>query len=196
MPLYLSADVLSGAVERLASSRARPSLCDFLILKNAMAAAGRPTVTLSLKDEIYMESVDRLALASPSGSDTATPEPYFNPFGGARENKHGWRTVKYPSNGPPDTVNGPSWRPITEIVSQGPRVIRLRQGYEEHLNAIVLQIGGEAPSILDAAAWFFRFDDIQESVVESPDEESIVQAFAAAVGLTLTERQILFGEGV
>ncbi len=195
MPLYLSADVLSGAVERLASSRARPGLCDFLILKNAMAPS-KPTVTLSLKDEVYMESVDRLALASPPGSDTATPEPYFNPFGGARENKHGWRTEKYPSNGPPDTVNGPSWQPITEIVSQGPRVVRLRQGYEEHLNAIVSQTLGEAPSIVDAAVWFFRFDDIQASVGESPEEESIVQAFVTAVGLTLTERQIVFGEGV
>lgn len=194
MPLYLSADFLAGAVARLGASRARPRICDFLILKHAMAAAGDPTVTLSLKDPTYMASVNQLALAAPSGSATVTPEPYFNPFGAARENKHGWRTEKYPSNGPPDTVTGANWNSITEIVSNAPRVIKLRQGYEGHLTTIVPQTGDDAPAILDAAAWFFRFEDIEGPIGTSPGDESVVDAFVAAVGLTLTERQILFEE--
>jgi hypothetical protein len=192
MPLYLNPESLTEAVERLAHSRARPALCDFLILKRAMTLAGVGTVALSLKDEIFMTSVRQLSLASPAGSEIVTPDPYFNPFGAARDAKHGWRTKKYPSNGTADTVTGPSWQQITEIVSQPPRVVRLREGYEAHLTAIVLQSGTATPSIVDAATWFFRFDDLESTIGASPGDESITDAFTAAVGLTESERQALF----
>jgi hypothetical protein len=193
MPLYLSDEYLAGAVKRLASSRAFPRLCDFLILKHAMAIADTTTVTLSLTDATYMTAVDQLTLAAPPDYDKVITEPYFNPFGTAREGKLGWRTKKYPSNGPPDTVNGPSWQPITEIVSQGPRVVSWREGYEDHLTAIVPETGEAPPSLLDAAAWFYRFSDL-EVVAESPSDESILDAFVQAIGLTPSEQAILFPE--
>jgi hypothetical protein len=150
-------------------------------------------VTLSLRDSTYMTAVKRMAAVAPDGEAAQMPEPFFNPFGASRENRHGWRTAKYPSNGPPDTVNGPSWNPIIEVISHGPRVVKLREDYLDHLPSVVITGDGPYPGVLDAAEWFFRFDDLETSLGPSVDESALIQAFETQVGLTSSERTVIYG---
>lgn len=189
---FVSAEYLQEAVTRLGQSRARPGLCDFLVLKCAMAL-GDGTVTLSLKDEVFMQGVRRLALAVPEGAQAVTPEPFFNPFGASREIKQGWRTKKYPSNGPPDTVSGPNWNRVIDVLSQGPRRVQFKSDYIDHLPGVVVGSDGDFPKELDIAAWFFRFEDVEQRVGTSQDETALVQAFVLDVALTPAERTVIFG---
>lgn len=57
MATYLKPELLSGAVSRLASSRAQRGFIDFLILKRALRLAGSATVPFSMKDEHFIVEV-------------------------------------------------------------------------------------------------------------------------------------------
>jgi hypothetical protein len=192
MSLYLDSDALAGAVVRLGSSNARPSLCDFLVLKLAMAQ-GDGSVTLSLRDVTYMNSVT--ALAAINGASGKGLPPFFNPFGAAREKKRGWRTGKYPSNGPPDTVNGPGWKKIIDVLSERPRRVRFTGDYLEHLVKVVLTADGVRPRIQDAAVWFYRAHDLEAFLGPNSTVDELAESFLAEIGLTTEEQDALFRRG-
>jgi hypothetical protein len=193
MARYITAESLAEAVSRLAASNARPSLCDFLIVKHAMTQ-GDGTVSLSLADETYMSSVQAFARVLTNPDEVALP-PFFNPFGTMREARRGWRTEKYPSNGPPDTVNGPGWKRVIDVLSEGPRRVRLTSDYLDHLPKVISKAGGPRPSIEDSALWYYRSKDIKSVVgrVEAPLYD-LVQGFVTETGLSSAERAAIFGE--
>lgn len=193
MAFYLSGVTLAAAVERLSTSRAKPSFCDYLILKHAMTQ-GDGSVTLSLNDSTYMEAVRALTAVSTTADEEPLP-PYFNPFGTKRERKLGWRSEKYPSNGPPDTVNGPRWRRVIRVLEEGPRRIRFTDDYLEHLFPVISRGKGAPPLLEDCALWLHRARPLPAD--EAHSEVSlgrVVEAFLEETGLTDRERQLIFEE--
>jgi hypothetical protein len=134
MSLFISAERLSEAVERLQRSAAKSRLIDYLILRRALvlgAGAGveraamlEGQVTLSMRDEAFMQAMYELAASARTptvdGSAPSTVydlevlaqtadlgwqgQPYFQVLGTAGETEHGYRTKKYRSNGTADTV--------------------------------------------------------------------------------------------
>jgi hypothetical protein len=191
MALYLSSEVLEEAVERLGKCRAHRGLGDFLIVKRAMAQGGSP-VKVVPSDKHFMAAINQIALAT-NDTSISVPQPFFNPFGSSREIKRGWRTKKYPSNGTCDTVTGPKWTDVFEVVSHGPREVEFQDDYVEHLQGVVMTGSGPYPKPFDIAAWFFRFDDVEAIVGSSPTEEDLVAAFEEAVGLTDDEKDVIYG---
>jgi hypothetical protein len=197
MALYLSSTTLAETVERLGTSRAKSSLCDFLIIKRAMTQDDG-TVTLSLNDQTYTDAVRTLAAVSTVAGEERLP-PYFNPFGTRHESTQGWRTAKYPSNGPPDTVNGPGWKRLIEVLSEKPRRVRFTEDYLEHLSQVIVRGGGPTrsdswPLLEDCAIWLHRRRSVPDG--EAQDEallDRMVATFVAEIGLTDDERQLIFG---
>jgi hypothetical protein len=189
---YLSGPTLAAAVERLSTCRAKPSLCDFLIVKHAMTQ-GDGTVTLSLNDRTYMAAVRTLTAVSTTDDEEPLP-PYFNPFGTKRERKLGWRTEKYPSNGPPDTVNGPRWKRVIDVISEGPRRIRFTRDYLEHLVPVIAREKGAVPLLEDCALWLHRSRSFPREEERDASRVRMVAAFLSETGLTGPERQLIFGE--
>lgn len=193
MALYASAESLGEAVSRLSVSNARPSLCDFLIVKHAMEQ-GDGTVTLSLADETYMSSV-RAFTAVLTGPEEEELPPFFNPFGTRREARRGWRTEKYPSNGPPDTVNGPGWKRVIEVLSEGPRRVQLTADYLDHLPKVISTADEQRPLIEDAAVWYHRNRDIESAAGERDFLiDDLIERFVAEIGLSTGERAGIFEE--
>lgn len=195
MAMYFSERTLEGAVQALSISNARPSLCDFLIVKYAMTQ-GDGTVTLSTVDDTYMRSVDALARVDPGPEEEGLP-PFFNPFGTRREARRGWRTEKYPSNGPPDTVNGPGWRGVFNVLSERPRRVQLDQDYLPHLLRVVTKTEGAPPRLLDAALWFYRAQDVDGWGVLNldPSPGDLMDRFVNEIGLSEEEWVTIFGKG-
>jgi hypothetical protein len=193
MALFVTSEALREAVQRLTVSSVRPSLCDFLIVKHAMTQ-GDGTVTLSLQDETYMTSVR--VLAAVNAPDERELPPFFNPFGTKREGRRGWRTAKYPSNGPPDTVNGPGWKRVIDVLSEGPRRVRFTDDYLDHLPSVIAISEGPAPLIEDCAVWLHRGRDLDSaSTPRAGSAEDLTDAFVAEVGLTPGEHTAIFGSG-
>lgn len=192
--MYVSADSLEEAVARLRVSAARPALCDFFIVKHAMTQ-GDGSVTLSLTDETYMSSVRALTAVYTAPGEEPLP-PFFNPFGTAREARRGWRTEKYPSNGPPDTVNGPAWKRVIDVVAERPRRVRFLSGYVGELPAVLSNLDGEPPSIEDCATWYHRDRDV-DPLMGGDDlrpSAALLEAFVAETGLSALEREAIFGQ--
>jgi len=193
MATYLTAESLGEAVSRLMVANVRPSFCDFLIVKHAMTQ-GDGTVTLSLNDTTYMASVRALTEVVTGPGERVLP-PFFNPFGTRREARRGWRTDKYPSNGPPDTVNGPSWKRVIEVLDERPRRVEFTPNYVDDLLRVFGRASGAPPTLLDCATWYFRGRDIESMVgPTTPTPEGLVDGFLADTGLTRPERARIFGE--
>lgn len=195
MALFVRSEALREVVRRLSVSNVRPSLCDFLIVKHALTQ-GDGTVTLSLQNETYMSSVQALAAVRADDDDAGLP-PFFNPFGARREARNGWRTRKYPSNGPPDTVNGPGWKRVIEVLSEQPRRVRLTVDYLEHLPKVITTSEGPAPLIEDCAVWLHRARDLEATPGhgEERSTEELTTAFLAEVGLSQAEQVAIFRTG-
>lgn len=190
MAVFISADRLVNAVERLAASRATQRLVDFLILKRAMRRGDSDSVRLSTKDEVFTGSIDDLMRCAPSGRDEWQGQPLINVFGTGRHGDKGYRSQKYYSNGTAVTV--PRWS-MMEIVSEGPRVVQLDSSYEEGLEDFLLVgSGGPKPRLVDAATWFFRFHDLEDRFGSAPTDEQLVEGFVTDLGLTDQEVLTLF----
>lgn len=193
MAVFISAERLRGAVERLASSRATQRLVDFLILKRAMRRGESDSVRLSTKDEVFTGSIDDLMRCAPPSRDEWQGQPLINVFGTGRHGDKGYRSQKYYSNGTAVTV--PRWS-MMEIVSEGPRVVRLDSTYEEGLEDFLLVgSGGPKPRLVDSATWFFRFHDLEDRFGSTPTDEQLVEGFVADLGLTDQEVLTLFESG-
>jgi hypothetical protein len=190
MAVFVSAARLRGAVERLAGSRATQRLVDFLILKRAMQSGGTDSVRLSTRDEIFTQSIGDLMKCAPPDRSDWQGQPLINVFGTGRHGDKGYRSQKYYSNGTAVTV--PRWG-MMEIVSEGPRIVRLQATYENGLEDFLLVgSGGPKPRLLDAAVWYFRFHDLEDRFGSTPTEEQIVRGFVQDLGLTDAEVQALF----
>ncbi|HVD41470.1 MAG TPA: hypothetical protein VNC16_10790 [Solirubrobacterales bacterium] len=199
MPFYLSGPTLAEAVERLSTCRAKPSLCNFLILKHAMTQ-GDGTVTLGLGDATYVAAVDALTAVTTTDDEDSLP-PYFNPFGAHRQPTGGWRTKKYPSNGPAVTVPGAGWSQVIVILSQRPRRVGFTDDYLEHLGPVImldndLHREKALPNLHDCAMWLHRDRPIQEDAVHSGAAlELMIDRFVEETGLSADERRLIFSGG-
>src|SRR5262249_36536021 len=120
------------------------------------------------------------------GGARAIDAPLINVFGTSGHDDRGFRTEKYRSNGTAVTV--PRWREVIDIVSERPRVIRLRDGYLNKLAPLLLKGGGERPEAADAAVWFFRHRDVN-GIGQMAD---LVARFAKEIALSQDEKAALF----
>ena len=203
MTSYLSPETIRAAVDRLGESRAQSNLLDYLIFKRALLHtqsdhAGDSVVT-GTKSEPYVRAIDELArVADPAQSEL----PYFSPFGARRDKGRGFKSKKYPSNGPSDTVS--RWqarpeRPIELVPSTSPKEFVPVERTADELEGFLLvaaKASGPAdkPRLADLAIWFHRSTDVAALVrsADPLDLSALIDATVQSLGLTEVEVAGLF----
>lgn len=191
MAKFFTAHQIEAALQRLAASRAKARLHDFLVVKTTFVLKGTTPVAIAQSEPAFMKALDDF-------SATGLPlEPqddsYFNPVEGAP----GYRPIKYRSNGPNSTIGGNAWRPLIHLTDDKPRRSELADGYEAKLESFFLSSdkAKAKPAILDYATWLFRSSDLAEITAANTLAEAapdLVAAFKDVVGLTETEAAALF----
>jgi hypothetical protein len=212
MALYVSQMALREAVNRLRECSMPAALGDYLIFKRALeirknqaqeAGEQAPTTVITgTKSPHFVQAIEELTgCAADSESIKKSENPYFNPFGAARETTSGYRTHKFPSNGPSDTVGrwqSRSGTPLRLIPDSKPKEYRFEEQTEDQLRSFFVaksatsKNSGQLPSILDAAIWWFRFTDLQDRFQHEPSESELIAATVTDLGLTGVEISALF----
>lgn len=194
MPLFLSAKRISEAINRAGNSRAKGSLFDFLVVKRTLAIKKATAVAIAEREPAYIEALNQLALC---GSEKA-PNPYINIFA-LSDTKNGYRSAKFPSNGPNSTIDGNPWRKVVGLdTTKNPREASLLTGYEGEIERLALKASSSSPkpNIDDVAIWYFRSADIAEVATASLSPAQKLDAlrtrFATDMGLTPAETGHLF----
>jgi len=118
MALYVSAERLRAAVDRLRQSRASGGMVNFLILKRAVAIANGESVALSTKDKRLQQAITELTWW-PADSMSNDERPFIDVFGSIKDKTHGMKKHKYRSTGPSDTLRNGAWSPVVAI-GEGP----------------------------------------------------------------------------
>ena len=206
MTLFISGARLKLAVDTLGGSRAYPRLGDFLIFKRALVRTRDPgtqsndAVSLSdLQQEAELESkeeittgigslpfrhaVEEFTRCDPKGGFTGSP--YFQPFGYITAKSRGYKTEKYPSNGPDNTAAGWLHRaaPLVELLPDTrPRQWRIPRRQREEYENFLLKVGERSlkPRLLDAACWWLRFAELDEDAADN----DIIERFKTDLELT------------
>ncbi|WP_125214130.1 hypothetical protein [Streptomyces griseofuscus] len=207
MALYVSQVSLREAVNRLRESSMPAALGDYLIFKRALeirkvqareaGALAPSTVITGTKSPHFVQAIEELTgCAADSASIAKSENPYFNPFGAARETTSGYRTHKFPSNGPSDTVG--RWQsrtgtPLRLVPDSKPKEYRFEEQTEDQLRSFFAsKNSGQPPSILDTAIWWFRFTDLEQRFQHEPSENELIAATVTDLGLTGVEISALF----
>lgn len=192
VPLYLSAERISEALNRVGNSKAKAGLLDFLVVKRTFKLKAAP-VAIAQSESAYTTALNQLA-----GSNTnSAPGPYVNVFA-ITDNSQGYRSAKFPSNGTNTTIAGNSWNPIINLTNEKPRKASLRPGYEGHLERLLLKTssGEDKPSLDDAAIWYHRAVDIDALVsgISAPGQrlQALRAHFVGDLDLSATEIGHLF----
>src|SRR5205823_2515675 len=131
----------------------------------------------------------------------AKGHPYYSPFGAARDSGRGYKSIKYPSNGPADTAS--RWqsrgsRPLTLVEGTSPKEFRIEDRTQDELQDFFNvksgqeHFSGEKPRLLDAAIWWFRSADLDNRFGEEPSPQQLIAAFVGDVGLSEIEASGLF----
>lgn len=202
MTSYLSPATIKAAVDNLGKSRAQTSLLDFLIFKRALLITtdgeAPATVTTGTKSPPYVAAVDELSgVAAAADSELA----YFLPFGARRDPGRGYRSKKYPSNGPSDTAS--RWQsrpahPVELIPDTKPKEFAPVARTADELEAFLLvtERAPDAvgkPRLVDLAVWYHRRTDVDAITSEGVlDVEALVAQTVDALGLTDAEIAGLF----
>ena len=165
MTNYLSPATIRAAVDRLGESRGQSILVDYLVFKRALVidpAAG--TVVTGIKAGPYNQAIEEITKVA----DAAQSErPYFLPPGARRDNGRGYRTKKYPSNGPSDTAS--RWqskndRPIELVDNTSPKEFRpvTRNASELATFFLIAETSSapDKPRLIDLAIWYHRATDL------------------------------------
>lgn len=214
---YLSQETIKGAVDRLGTSRAQSALCDFLVFKRALIRANevsdRTEVSATIKGssvrgpavtavvtgtraEHYVAAIADLAgVADPDASE----RPFFSPFGARRDKGRGYRSKKYPSNGPSDTVT--RWgtrpaRPLELVPDTSPKEFALIERSPAELQDFFLIEGsnsgssGEKPRLIDLAIWLHRAMPVPE--LAGDDASPLIELVTESLGLSEAEIDGLF----
>lgn len=209
MTLFISRSTLQQAVKRLGVSSSQSSLGDYLIFKRAIALkmespeVGDPYpdgVVTGLRSESFIKAIEELALRRPDG--TEDDNPYFVPFGAMRDATRGYRTKKFPSNGPSDTVG--RWQsrssapPLVLVPGRKPKTYTLKERSAQELHTFFIvkhaqkNFSGHRPHLLDLAVWWFRFADLEPRLGGAPTPAILMDAVTADLGLSSIEIQALF----
>ena len=205
MTQFIAAVRLNLAVEALGQSRAQTRLGDFLIFKRALVRTQNPGIQsngalsatdlqgeekLEPKDTItsgtgslpFRHAVEESATCDSDGDFTGNP--YFQPFGYITSPAKGYKTVKYPSNGPDNTAAGWTNRsapPVELITDTKPREWRVPQRQpEDYENFLLKGEGPPKPRILDAACWWLRFAPLDDDA----SANDIIERFKRDLSLT------------
>lgn len=205
MTSYLSQATIKAAVDRLGDARAKSALIDYLIFKRALILASATTsadsVITGTTSAPYVKAIDELAkVADPATSDL----PYFSPFGARRDKGRGFKSKKYPSNGPSDTVS--RWqskpdRPVDLVPDSSPKAFRPVKRSADELEKFFLvastpPISTHKPRLLDLAIWSHRAADLTglAGVNQGPAAlaEALVAQTVATLGITEVERTSVF----
>lgn len=205
---YLSPDTLREAVQRLGASDAQPTIADWLVFKRALVlarstgtAAGTPApseVETGLSNESFQAAIrDAVGCVVPGAAPTSGA-PFFSPFAFGRDTKaNGFKSAKYKSNGPSDTVAGwqsrASVTPLKVVGDTRPKryvfVVRPPQTLQAFF---LVRNAKNAPALLDTARWWFRFDDLVARFGHGPTGKELSDAFVAEVDLQPNEQSAIF----
>lgn len=203
MGTFLNADTIRIAVRRLGDSLAQTGMHDFLVLKRASVLSKSPKVVLSERNQPFMQAIEELTSCNePLGAALDASwnlPPFINVFGTAKHSKGPFRSAKFTSNGPADTVSkSRPWQALVEVHDERPRSVTFRRDYLQHAKSVLLKAqspSDELPRLSDAAIWFFRASDIS-ALAASKDRKSIlggmVRTFVDALHLTKEEVALLF----
>ena len=206
MTVYLSRETIRPAVERLGQSRAISALTDYLVFKRALIRAnktanGEPveTVVTGLRASDYVAAVDELTRVA-EGDD----RPYFSPFGARRDAGRGYKSRKYPSNGPSDTVSRwasrPS-RPLQYVSDTSPKEFELIPRSADELEEFFLieesnaNCSGDKPLLVDLAIWLHRAKAVSEDELADAGAGLVGRA-VVALELTTDEINGLFNDDI
>jgi hypothetical protein len=202
MAIYLPSDLIKHAVDRLGESRAQPKLFDYLIFKRALEVSGGAAsrVVTGTANQQFQQAIREWALTQPT---TAPGYHYFNPFGAARSKDNGYRSDKYPSNGPSDTATG--WAgsmsnpPFVAVPNSSPRAFTyvavppadLERAFLIAETADLSQ--NRKPKLSDTAVWWLRERDLESIELDASVELSdLVNTLKIEVGLTDVEISAIF----
>jgi hypothetical protein len=198
MSKFIRPEIIRDAISRLVESRAKSGMTDFLILKRALARSASDTVPFSMNDQDFTAAIYDLAGTAKNDSSDAgiLPGPFIKVFGTADVEKK-YVSRKMLTNGPADTLSGPSWRGVVRIAGSHPRSGGLQKGHENRLADLLLKSGGSKPYLTDAAIWFYRATDLETKLTTvSADANTLFQSlrdsFVKELGLTKKETGVLF----
>lgn len=203
MSNFLDHATIKSSVDRLGESRANSALVDYLIFKRALTLLGdtKGSIQTGTKSPHFVHAIDELTkVADPSEN----PEgPYFSPFGAKRDSGLGYRTKKYPSNGPSDTANrwqSRSDHPLELVPGTSPKEFKLKARNESELERFFLVASNKntatkKPSIEDLAVWLNRAEDLSSFLTNGQlDSDSLIAETCKKLDLSRVERQALFCE--
>ncbi|MEV4838624.1 hypothetical protein AB0K05_29265 [Nonomuraea sp. NPDC049486] len=209
MTTYISRSTLTQAVRRLGISSSQSSLGDYLIFKRAIVIkmnspevddSYRNAVTTGLRSESYIQAIDELALRRPGTKED--DNPYFVPFGATRDTTRGYRTKKFPSNGPSDTVG--RWQsrssapPLVLVPGRKPKTYAIVERSAQELRTFFIvkhaqnNFSGHRPHLLDLAIWWFRSTDLEPRMGGAPSPAKLMEAVTDDLRLSAIEVEALF----
>ena len=200
MALYLSAESISAATQRLIDSRARDGLVHFLLLKRALARAHSNDVAFSSNDEHFTGGMRDLAATYPPETGLTIPagvSPFVKVFGTAGADKY--VSARWTTNGPADALSGPRWSAVVQITGNRPRRGSFKPDYQPHLQQLLLKAGTQMPSLTDAAIWYHRAIDLEARIGPMGNtaelDTRLRESFIQELGLTTEEIAALFDAG-
>jgi len=196
--IHLSAERIKEAISRAGNSKAKAALLDFLIVKRTFKLKSASTVAIVESEPAFLQALDELAGCGALAGQVARPEQaYLNIFA-ITDQKQGFRSSRYSSNGTNSTIGGNPWRQVISTTTDKPRKASFQSGYEDHLETLLLSRSGHEPlpSLDDVAIWYHRRVDIDGLIGGVVDAAGRLQKlrsnFIAQVGLTSGEISRLF----
>lgn len=153
MAQYLSSETIRAAVERLAKCAANSTLTDFLIFRRALKITGPAKGTSKAATQVVTGTQSepfRRAIDEMTGCATRdiiwSGQPHYSPFASQRDNGRGFKSAKYPSNGPSDTVAGWQSRgnsPLRLVPDSKPKAYSFVNRTEDELRAFFIKKAGK-----------------------------------------------------
>lgn len=193
MAKYLSERDIKLAVSRLGASAAKSRLCEFLVGLRTLTLAGTDEVAVAESIAEYKQAVDELARVAPDDDHPGLGGPFFNPFG----NTAGFKSKKFPSNGPSNTMHGwetQSDAPFAINGSVRPKAIKRRPITGDQLRTFLIlrNQAAERPRLIDAAIWYYRATDLEGANGAEPTRDELEARFQADIGLAHADIVALF----
>ena len=212
MGKFWSTGRIRTAVNRLSDAGVQTRLQDFLIFKRAWALSkeSQPgadpnqlqVVTGTRSPDFVLAINEWTARTADFDSLPGLDNPYFVPFAANRDTTNGYRTKKYTSNGPSDTVarwQATQIKPFVLVPDTKPKAFRFAPLSREELTSFfvlstVQQGGAELPRLLDAAVWWYRFADLEQLFGSDIEMTTVVDAFVKECQLNAVEVSTLFSD--
>lgn len=201
MSEYLSASYLREVVQRLQASPLASRACDYFIFKRAATLqhdlSGEYEVVTGTGSRLFQDAISEWARLS----QPQDPWGFFVPIG-TKTKTQGYRSTKWHSNGPSDSVNGKQALldfPFRRIPNSSPMAFRWERQPADVLRGHFTDAKPGTPARLaDLAAWWLRLTDL-ESVpgwVAERSTATLVRYFRKAHSIDDAEVRALFDNAV